>query len=222
MLVEAPILNSVSPGVRNRSLAEGDVPDYLRRRYYIDGRGGAGLGFYADARIAAPAFRDRGRQLVAARSDPNAVRDMVAIAQHRGWTIIAARGEESFRREVWLAGRAIGIEVRGYRATERDLQELERKVAARSRAERRDQGGQSPDPIVSDRRRSRMPAGAQSRLRILETVVRDRIADPTAQDRVLRSARERIATWLERGARFESIKMPQARTTDRQVRDRTR
>ncbi|OYX36542.1 MAG: hypothetical protein B7Y99_00840, partial [Caulobacterales bacterium 32-69-10] len=85
--------NSLTPGVRNRSVAEGDVPDNLRRRYYVDGRGGAGLGFYADAKIKAPTFRDRGRQLVAARSDPNAIRDMTAIAKHRGWSIVVARGD---------------------------------------------------------------------------------------------------------------------------------
>ena len=48
-MADDPIANSLAPGVRNRSTAEGDVPETLRRRYYVDGRGGAGLGFYADA-----------------------------------------------------------------------------------------------------------------------------------------------------------------------------
>ena len=111
-MADDPIANSLAPGVRNRSTAEGDVPETLRRRYYVDGRGGAGLGFYADATVKAPAFRDAGRQLVAARNDPNAIRDMTAIARHRGWTIVVAKGEVGFRREAWLAGRAVGLEAR--------------------------------------------------------------------------------------------------------------
>src|SRR5258708_6465004 len=120
--------NTLTSTTRGRSDVEGDVPELLRRRYYVDGRGGAGLGFYADAKIATPAFRDRGRQLTATRSDPNTIRDMTAIAQHRGWTIVMARGSTGFRREAWLAGRTMGIEVRGYRPTERDVQELDRRT----------------------------------------------------------------------------------------------
>jgi hypothetical protein len=201
--------NTVSPAVRNRSIVEGDVPEHLRRRYYVDDRGGAGLGFYVDATVKAPAFRDRGRHLVAARSDPNAVRDMVAIAQHRRWSIVAARGEESFRREVWLVGRTVGLEVRGYRATERDLQELERRMAARERASRRRDDYQAQADPSLDQRASRTSVGAQSRLHVIETVVRERVASPAAQERILDAARTRIADWLERGARFEPL-----RTTD--------
>ncbi|HEX7884542.1 MAG TPA: LPD7 domain-containing protein [Phenylobacterium sp.] len=199
--------NVLSPGVRNRSVAEGDVPETLRRRYYVDGRGGAGLGFYVDAKVTAPAFRDRGRQLVAARSDPNAIRDMTAIAQHRGWSIVVARGETSFRREAWLVGRSLGIEVRGYRPTERDIQELDRRI------ERRDRSGGEP------RRQAREAddAGARANLRVVEAVVRARVAEPSAQQRIMASARERIAGWLERGARFEAAQArSQAPTQDRQ------
>jgi hypothetical protein len=96
---------------RTRSTDQGDVPETLRRRYYVDGRGGAGLGFYGDARVQIPAFRDRGVQLIATRADPNAVRDMTAIARHRGWTSIAVKGDPDFRREAWLAAMTIGIDV---------------------------------------------------------------------------------------------------------------
>lgn len=194
--------NTISPGVRDRSVAEGDVPEHLRRRYYLDGRGGAGLGFYVDAQVKAPAFRDQGRQLIAARSDPNAVRDMTAIAQHRGWSIIVARGETSFRREAWLVGRSLGIEVRGYRPTERDVQELDRRIAwgERSPAERRRRVPKTDrDP------------GARSTLLVAEAVVRARVTDPAARQRIMSSARDRIADWLQRGARFEPPRTIRAR-----------
>jgi len=195
--------NTIGPGVRDRSTAEGDVPDHLRRRYYTDGRGGAGLGFYTDARIATPAFRDRGRRLVTARSDPNAIRDMVAIAEHRRWAIIVARGDESFRRQVWLAGRGVGLEVRGYRATERDLQELERKM---DRAASRRRAFDKPDAAEQVLGGVEAAPGPRSRLQVVEAVVRARVKDPSAQDRIVSAARSRVADWLERGARFEPIR----------------
>jgi len=203
--------NALSPGVRNRSVAEGDVPEALRRRYYVDGRGGAGLGFYVDAKVTAPAFRDRGRQLVAVRSDPNAIRDMTAIAQHRGWSIVVARGETSFRREAWLVGRLQGIEVRGYRPTERDIQELDRRV------ERREHSG--GEPALRMRETSPEDPTARANLRVVEAVVRARVVEPAAQQRIMSSARERIADWLQRGASFSLLQIDRQRDA---VVERTR
>lgn len=208
-----PQANTVSPVVKDRSIATGDVPEALRRRYYLDGRGGA-LAFYVDATVKAPAFQDRGRQLVALRSDPNAIRDMMAIARHRRWATVTVRGAADFRREAWLAGRIAGLEVRGYRPTERDLQDLERRGRRRDRA-----------PGVAAQRdplsRPIDDPGARSRLAVIGAVVRARIDDRSAQERVLAAARARLADWLERGARFDVF--PATREAGREktlVRDR--
>lgn len=222
-MVADPVANSLAPGVRNRSTAEGDVPDTLRRRYYVDGRGGAGLGFYADATVKAPAFRDGGRRLVCARNDPNAIRDMTAIARHRGWTIVVAQGDAGFRREAWLAGRALGLEVRGYRPTERDIQELDRRIDRRLAREAR--SGRA-DPATGERTKASDPEGdrdARSRLRAVETVVRARVAEPSAQDRIITGARSRVADWLERGARFAPMPVRASMREDRRIaRERNR
>jgi hypothetical protein len=207
--------NSLSPGVRGRSVTEGDVPERLRRRYYLDGRGGAGLGFYADASVKAPAFRDKGRQLAAAKSDPNAIRDMTAIAHHRGWTIVVVRGSASFRREAWLAGRTVGIEVRGYRPTERDVQELDRRIdrrnAARERSERvhnHAEEDRSPAPPI-EREAKRQGADGRDQLRVVETVVRARLVETAAQDRIMARARERVSNLVREGMRFQPLRPPQ-------------
>jgi hypothetical protein len=207
----SPAEQTIEPGGRERLGRIGDVPDAIRRRYYTDDRGGPGRGFYVDATVARPAFRDRGHQLAADRVDPNAIRDMTAIARHRGWLIVTARGSSEFRREAWLAGRQAGLEVRGYQPTERDLQELERRRDRRERGEvrrelqeeRRDEQRTRAESVrgaVKSRRDDRRGA---AQMRVVEAVVRARVQDDDSQRRILDRARERIAGWLERGADFQ-------------------
>lgn len=217
MADESRTPNTLTAAVRDRSHVQGDVPEALRRRYYTDDRGGAGLGFYADATVQRPAFRDEGRRLVTARADPGAVRDMAAIAQHRGWSIVTARGSAEFRREAWLAGRTLGLEVRGFRPTERDLQELERRRARQTRIEDevavRDERRQARRDRTADEREVRRErrdvrhadAAARPQLRLVDAVVQARVSDPERREQILAAARERVADWLERGARFEPI-----------------
>lgn len=174
--------NTVTPAVKRRSLQAGDVPERLQNRYYVDGRGGSGLGFYVDAQVNKPAFRDQGRKLATRRNDPNAIRDMIAIARHRDWTIVVVAGTPTFRREAWLASRAAGLEVRGYRPTERDLQELERRER------------QTPE--------LRRDAGAMLAGKVVEAVVRERVTSPETQHRIVERAQSRIAELVARGARI--------------------
>lgn len=204
--------NAIAVADEARSSRKGDVPEVLRRRYFVDERGGPGLGFYVDARTETPAFRDQGRRLAASRPDPNAIRDMVAIAQHRGWRSIVVEGEPDFRREAWLAAQTLGIEVRGYRPTERDRQDLERRLSASERRAARERA----DP--TDAARERPSAAAGTNLRIVESVVRSRITEPAAQARVLAAARERLARWLEQGARVHAVPVAPAPPSELVVR----
>lgn len=173
-------LNILTPEGRPRSATPGDVPERIQRRYLTERRGGTGMGYYSDARTDVAAFRDQGHRLSTGRNDPHVVRDLVDIAQHRGWNTISVRGHTEFRREVWLMARAAGLEVRGYRPTERDRQQAER---------RRDPGAPAKPPLDN-----------RDRLRVVEAVVRNRVVEPSEQARILAAARSRLAQWLERGA----------------------
>ena len=175
-------LNIVDPLPSSASRRAGDVPDEIRRRYLTEERAGPGIGFYRDARDPVAAFRDHGGRLATDRSDPHVVRDLVAIAQHRGWTTISVRGQTEFRREVYLLARAAGLEVRGYRPTERDQQQAERRRDAKAPS---------------------LTASAADRLRVIEAVVRNRVVEPSEQNRIVSAARSRLANWVERGASFE-------------------
>ncbi len=202
--------NTLTATGKTAKSAAGDVPDAVRRRYYLDEHGGAGLGFYEDAQINVPAFRDKGKELAAARSSPQAIRDMIAIARHRGWTIVVARGAKEFRREAWLTGRAAGLEVRGYRPTERDVQELDRRIDRRNLAASQREHRASAPAKTSD---ALDDPAARSRLRVVEQVVRNRASSVEAGDRILAAARDRLASWLERGARVEPVRVVQPAVT---------
>ena len=185
--------NRLAPSGPLRSTTLGDLPDRLKRRYYVEIHGQEQR-LYVDAKSPAPAFRDRGRTLVSARSDERVVRDMVAIAVHRGWETIEARGAAAFRREAWLAGRSAGLGMRGWRPSQRDLQELDRR-----------QRRTEPDRD-HDRRpeRDRADLAAEERLSVVDAVLRARIANAEVRDQIMRRAREQVTAWLERGASFRS------------------
>lgn len=211
--------NQIDSEGRGRSTSKGDVPDPLRRRYYTDERGGPGLGFYADARIQTAAFRDLGARLVTPRSDPNAIRDMAAVAQHRGWTVVVVHGERDFRREAWLVASALGLEVRGYQPNERDRQELERRQAALARKAAR---AAEARPERGDREPRDGGAAGRANMRIIETVVRARVSDGPSQDRILSAARERLASWLEKGARLQPVEVARSHAQQDSLRSRER
>jgi Large polyvalent protein-associated domain 7 len=210
-------LNFIAAAPGGRSKRPGDVPEAVRLGYYFDNRAGV-LGFYADATVQQPAFRDRGDRLTAARTDPDAIGHMTAIARHRGWAIITVRGETSFRREAWLSARLLDLEVLGYHPTERDLQALERRRTAQIPHEH--PSAASAEHAVQarthQRERDLSQRGPRSRLKVAETVIRSRVFDRAAQDRMLAAARDRLAGWLDRGARFEALNVGDRQITRRE------
>jgi hypothetical protein len=207
----APSENRLGAAGRNRSGSVGDVPDDIGRRYFTDDRGGPGRGYYVDASVGRAAFRDRGDYLTAERADPNAIRDMSAIARHRGWQIVTVKGSTEFRREAWLAGRQAGLEVYGYQPSERDLQELLRRRERQERGnlramlheDRDEDRRERANGLREETRSRREDRRGAAQMRVVEAVVRDRVEDPGARGKILAAARDRIADWLERGAVFE-------------------
>lgn len=130
---EAPAIGE--PG--GPSHRPGDVPASFTRRYLTEAVRGTGVAFYEGPGAKRPAFQDFGQSLSTDQTHPAIVRDLAAIALHRGWSVIRVRGSDEFRREVWREARTRGIEVKGYKPTTRDQQELdqrqERAAAAASR-----------------------------------------------------------------------------------------
>jgi len=157
---------------REQSLEPGDVPEDIARRYFVQKSKWSGEpGFYESSTAKDPAFRDQGGKLVAHTDSPATARDLVAVAQHRGWGEIQVSGTDAFKREIWLQAMQQDIGVKGYKPTERDLQELNRLREARA-----DRQNNSVAPIERSGA-ERAPRGPDSANRAPGAPPADRAAD---------------------------------------------
>lgn len=133
---------------RTPSFEAGDMPDAVQRRYYSQSsRWNGEPAYFSTPSAEKPAFRDRGDRLVTDNESREVVKDLIAVAQHRGWDRIQVAGSDGFRRAVWLEAIERGMEVRGYKPTQRDLQELDRITESKSRNSiepQRDEKGRAP------------------------------------------------------------------------------
>ncbi len=204
------------------SVEAGDLPEAVRKRYYADKAKWSGEpAFFTSAEMKDPAFRDQGRRLVTATESQEVVKDLVAIAQHRGWERIHVTGTEAFRRSVWLEAGQKGLEVRGYKPNDRDLQELDRlrsdaskntiaPMIARDAAESRDPAParrSSESPVTArqpggraDGRSMPNDRAVDSQMRVMEAVIRRTLFDnPEAVTRVMTVARAQLDAHIAAG-----------------------
>lgn len=222
------------------SLEAGDVPDSVRKRYYADKAKWSGEpAFFTTAQAKDPAFRDQGRRLVTATESQEVVKDLVAIAQHRNWDRIHVTGSEEFRRSVWIEASQKGLEVRGYKPNDRDLQELDRLRGETSRntiapmAAARDvdaargspamsrqsdvSGLERPDARRGDRGNTPNDRAADSQMRVMEAVIRRTLFDnPEAVARVMTVARTQLDAHIAAGRNIRPAMVKDAAPSVRQ------
>jgi hypothetical protein len=203
--------NSLAPTAESHSGVRGDLPEALKHRLHANVGHGPGLAYSADAKATSPVFRDLGRELVTPWSDPDTVRDMVAVAQHRGWTSVMALGLDPFRREAFLTGMASGLTVFGYRATAQDMREIDER---RDGPTRRKLGLDVVEMGVFYRAAVRA-GGADTWLKTAEAMVKTRLTDPEDRARVLAGVERRIAFWQRMDWELPSARSRQSPTRDR-------
>jgi len=221
------------------SLEAGDVPESVRKRYYADKAKWSGEpAFFTTAQAKDPAFRDQGGRLVTAAESQEVVKDLVAIAQHRNWDRIHVTGSDEFRRSVWIEASQKGLEVRGYKPNDRDLQELDRlrgetsrntiaPVAARdvdvahgstgiSRQSERN-GLERPNARRGDHGNTPNDRAADSQMRVMEAVIRRTLFDnPEAVARVMTVARTQLDAHIAAGRNIRPAMVKDASPSVRQ------
>jgi hypothetical protein len=115
--------------------------------------------YFADQTLA---FIDKGGALTVKTENLAVIKDVIAIAQARGWEALAVTGTKHFRREVWKEAFAQGLTVTGHTPTDLELQAAERERARRvGPNEIRDDGRQRPLPAAQgDRQHAAPPQSA--------------------------------------------------------------
>jgi len=168
------------------SRRKGDLPEGLEAKYLVEhDRKGRAERFHRDNRGPEALFRDHGRRLTAREPYPDVVKDMLRIADHRGWREIVVSGDQAFRREVWVQAQVLDLQVRGYRPREIDRQAAERKTPRKNED------------------RIRAETQASTRMAQVAVAVRTLIKDPAVQARLMQRAAARVIRHLDAGRRFE-------------------
>lgn len=182
--------------------AESGMPERLRRKYYVAEAGAADeVKVYADPKGEYLAFKVSAERMATRLEDAGVIRDMMSIAQHRGWAEVEVRGSAEFRRTAWLEASVRGLSVRGYEPDPVDR-------AALSFRTKPDVGptrgrSQSP-PREPEASETMFVAGVSTRRPIDVTVMPpERGAEPThpthAGAAYFRSSRDKDAAWVKAG-----------------------
>ena len=117
------------------------LPDSVKARYLKVGDDY----HFVNGRLA---FRDQGERLSTPLENVEVIRDLIAIAQARGWQQISLSGNARFRSEAYQQARLAGLEVRGYTPDETERQQLAHRM--RAGPERDSASPTSPTPAVPD------------------------------------------------------------------------
>jgi hypothetical protein len=120
-------------------------PDAVKARYFVAETEDRTT-FYRDYKGQETAFRlDRDSGRMTTRTDDiSTVRDMMTVAEAEGWKTFKLGGSKEFRREAWMEATTRDIEATGYKPTDLDRQEAEKRRARRSREDGPDLGERAP------------------------------------------------------------------------------
>jgi putative DNA primase/helicase len=138
---------------------------------------------------------------------------MIQLAEAKGWQTVQLRGTEEFRREAWLQASLKGMEAKGYKPREVDIQKL---------AELQKELGVAPRPVrnVVEPRGARTDStkGGSARPSATEPLDRAAVVDEpqrslTPQQRVVLDTVK--AVWRKQGSSEEEVEIAAAATVER-------
>lgn len=192
--------------------ARRSIPDEIGSKYQQIGEK-----FYHPNNTKVVAFVDRGDKLETPSSAPKTAETLVKIAEARGWEDLRVRGTEGFRREVWLEASVRGIHVDGYKPSELDKTELERRnsfMRDQNSIEVRSEAFQKLSPQEGTRRDPKL-VNAYAFVQAAKAFAKERISDPTQQSAFVESTRAKIASDLAAGRPIPTVNIRVVRTAER-------
>jgi hypothetical protein len=94
------------------------LPDSVKGEYTVrDGK-------FHDRDSSALRFEDHGKKLTTPVEDRKVIAHMVEVASAKNWGALELKGTDNFKQIAWIEAQARGIETKGYKPNERDLEEL--------------------------------------------------------------------------------------------------
>ena len=118
------------PGQASNQPAYESEPQSISKKYYVEEKNGE-RSYFDDYKRSALAMRATETSISSKREDLNTIRSMLEIAQARGWHSIEIHGTAEFKREIWIEATARGMEGRGFKPSDLDRQEANRRRAER-------------------------------------------------------------------------------------------
>ena len=164
------------------------------------------------------AFVDRGDKLETPSSAPKTAEALVKIAESRGWEDLRVKGTEGFRREVWLEASVRGIHVDGYKPSELDKVELQRRdtfMRDQNSVEVRSEAFQKLPPEEGARRDPSL-TNAYAVMQAAKAFAKERIPDQAQQSAFVESTRAKVVTDLEAGRTTPTVNI-RAATANRET-----
>ncbi len=157
------------------------------------------------------AFTDRGSKIVSNSNEDRVARAMAIMADAKGWKTIKISGHNDFRREVWLESKIRGIEVNGYRPTQKDLYDLEKQTNHRTnQIEKSD----SKDKAGIDKETSKLIDRDSIKFfqKVAEKVLTEKVNNAGYRDAILKSINNEINIRAKEG------RLPKVTTQDRSLK----
>jgi hypothetical protein len=94
------------------------LPDSVKGEYTVkDGK-------FHDRDTQALRFEDHGKKLSTPVEDRKVIAHMVEVASAKNWGTLELKGTDTFKQMAWVEASARGLETKGYKPNERDLEEL--------------------------------------------------------------------------------------------------
>ena len=192
----------------------GDVPDRIAKHYLLVANDKSKVREYYEPNGKTPAFVDNGLALTTTSDSPQVLRDMIAVAQHRGWQTITVIGTSAFKQAAWQEAQRQGLTVKGFKPSPLDVARVDRlcqdgdaraslvKSGAERKSRRGKVGAGEPSNAESVAEISPEIVALNDRTRALAKKWRDAPAEVRAADPELKNAQSRYVTVLAGINRF--------------------
>lgn len=131
-----------------------ELPEAVRGAYKVlDGK-------YHDRDSNALRFEDHGKRLSTPVEDRAVIADMISVAAAKNWGQLELKGTDTFKQLAWLEAESRGIQTKGYKPNERDLEQLDRLKQDRGAQDRpsldkgkaatQERGAQDKDKVAAE------------------------------------------------------------------------